>query len=235
MRKLNKEKRPSGQVVKANKKAIVISTLLALVGVTVAVVFYQYTYSAKLEQELNNKQYQLEERIKEVEAQKQQIINQDSEKSKLEQERQNLEQQKQELEKQLQAKAEKARVASIQAAQAQSAPKVVKSTAPAQTTSVAAVSGSKYDWLRQAGVPQSEWQCADALITKESGWRVNAQNPSSSAYGIPQSLPGNKMASAGADWQTNPVTQLRWMNSYVNARYGGFCQAWSHSQSVNWY
>ncbi len=97
------------------------------------------------------------------------------------------------------------------------------------------VSGTKADWMRAAGIPESDWQCVDLLVTKESGWRVNAQNPSSSAYGIPQSLPGNKMASAGADWQTNPVTQLRWMKGYVAARYGGFCNAWAHSQRVNWY
>ncbi len=97
------------------------------------------------------------------------------------------------------------------------------------------VTGTKADWMRAAGIPESDWQCVDLLVTKESGWRVNAQNPSSSAYGIPQSLPGNKMASAGADWQTNPVTQLRWMKGYVAARYGGFCNAWAHSQRVNWY
>jgi len=75
----------------------------------------------------------------------------------------------------------------------------------------------------------------DALVTRESGWRVNATNASSGAYGIPQSLPGSKMASAGADWQTNPVTQLRWMTGYVNARYGGFCQANSFQLRNNWY
>ena len=54
----------------------------------------------------------------------------------------------------------------------------------------------------------------------ESGWRVNADNPSSSAYGIPQALPGSKMATAGADWATNPVTQIRWGLGYIQDRYG---------------
>lgn len=97
-----------------------------------------------------------------------------------------------------------------------------------------AASGSHADWLNAAGVPADQQQCATLLINKESGFRVDAYNPSG-AYGIPQSLPGSKMASAGADWQTNPVTQIRWMVGYVNARYGGFCQAWAHSQAVNWY
>jgi len=81
----------------------------------------------------------------------------------------------------------------------------------------------------------SSFSCADALINKESGWNVSATNPSSGAYGLPQALPGSKMASAGADWRTNPATQLRWMKSYVDSRYGGVCGAWNHSQAKNWY
>jgi hypothetical protein len=81
----------------------------------------------------------------------------------------------------------------------------------------------------------SQFSCIDALITRESGWRVNATNPSSGAYGLPQALPGSKMASAGADWRTNPVTQLRWMKSYVDGRYGGACGAWNFWQSHHWY
>lgn len=93
--------------------------------------------------------------------------------------------------------------------------------------------GSARDIARQ--IFGSQFSCADALISKESGWRVNATNPSSGAYGLPQSLPGSKMASAGADWRTNPATQLRWMKSYVDSRYDGICGAWSHSQTHNWY
>jgi hypothetical protein len=95
--------------------------------------------------------------------------------------------------------------------------------------------GSHQDWLSAAGIPSNVWSCADTLIQRESGWRVNAQNPTSPAYGIPQALPGEKMASHGADWCTNPVTQLRWMHDYVNTRYGGFCQALQHSYAKNWY
>ena len=97
------------------------------------------------------------------------------------------------------------------------------------------ISGTKVEWMTQAGIPESLWGCVDALVTRESGWRVTAQNPTSPAYGLPQSLPGSKMASAGADWQTNPVTQLRWMTGYVNARYGGYCQANAFQIANNWY
>ncbi len=136
---------------------------------------------------------------------------------------------------------EQARQAQIKAAQAAEAARVAAIPKPKPTPVVVAVrkpqpvvSGSHNDWLAAAGVPADQWQCASLLIAKESGWRVNAYNPSG-AYGIPQSLPGSKMASAGADWQTNPITQIRWMLGYVNARYGSFCGAWSHSQAVNWY
>lgn len=73
----------------------------------------------------------------------------------------------------------------------------------------------------------SQAACAANIVKRESGFRVTAKNPSSAAYGLPQANPGSKMASAGADWATNPVTQLKWMLSYVNSRYGGACNAWS--------
>lgn len=101
--------------------------------------------------------------------------------------------------------------------------------------SISRVSGDKQDWMRQAGIPESVWGCVDALVRRESGWRVNATNAYSGAYGLPQALPGNKMAKMGADWQYNPVTQLRWMQSYVKARYGGFCQARDFQMSRGWY
>lgn len=78
------------------------------------------------------------------------------------------------------------------------------------------------------GVTGSEKQIWADIITKESGWNVYATNPSSGAYGLPQSLPGNKMASVGGDYLTNPYTQLMWMYKYVHERYGSFA-------GVNWY
>ena len=89
--------------------------------------------------------------------------------------------------------------------------------------------------LAEAGFGQDQWSCLDSLWTKESGWRVDADNPTSSAYGIPQALPGSKMSSEGADWETNAVTQIRWGLGYIENRYGTPCAAWAHSQANNWY
>ena len=79
-----------------------------------------------------------------------------------------------------------------------------------------------------------QFACLLSLWNRESGWRVNAAN-SSGAYGIPQALPGSKMASAGADWQTNPATQIAWGLGYIAGRYGTPCGAWDHSESNGWY
>ncbi|WP_206056417.1 lytic transglycosylase domain-containing protein, partial [Nocardioides sp.] len=89
--------------------------------------------------------------------------------------------------------------------------------------------------LREFGFSSDQFGCLDSLWTRESGWRWNADNPSSSAYGIPQALPGSKMSSAGADWATNPATQIRWGLGYIRDRYGSPCSAWGHSESHNWY
>jgi len=92
-----------------------------------------------------------------------------------------------------------------------------------------------YDMVMARGWGEGEFNCLVSLWNKESGWRVNAANSSSGAYGIPQALPGSKMASAGSDWQTNPATQITWGLGYIEGRYGTPCGAWSHSQSVGWY
>ncbi len=89
--------------------------------------------------------------------------------------------------------------------------------------------------LGEFGFSSSQFGCLDSLWTRESNWRVNADNPTSSAYGIPQALPGSKMSSAGADWAHNPVTQIRWGLGYIEARYGSPCGAWGHSQARGWY
>ncbi|WP_205471357.1 lytic transglycosylase domain-containing protein [Nocardioides sp. SYSU D00038] len=89
--------------------------------------------------------------------------------------------------------------------------------------------------LAEFGYGDDQWDCLDSLWTRESNWRWNADNPTSSAYGIPQALPGSKMSSAGADWATNPVTQIRWGLGYIEDRYGSPCGAWGHSESHGWY
>jgi hypothetical protein len=89
--------------------------------------------------------------------------------------------------------------------------------------------------LSEFGFSAGEFSCLDSLWEKESGWDPQAVNPSSGAHGIPQALPGSKMASAGADWADNPATQIRWGLGYIQDRYGSPCSAWSHSQANNWY
>jgi resuscitation-promoting factor RpfB len=79
-----------------------------------------------------------------------------------------------------------------------------------------------------------QFSCLVSLGNKESGWRTNAANPSG-AYGIPQALPGSKMASAGSDWQTSARTQISWGLGYIASVYGSPCSAWAHSQATNWY
>ena len=90
-------------------------------------------------------------------------------------------------------------------------------------------------WIRAAGVSEADLEAAYFMVQKESHCRYNATNRSSGAYGIPQALPGKKMASAGSDWQTNPITQIKWMISYVNGRYGGWSGARSWWLSHRWY
>lgn len=81
----------------------------------------------------------------------------------------------------------------------------------------------------------NQFAALNSIIMDESGWRWNAAN-ASGAYGIPQALPGSKMASAGSDWRTNPDTQLRWMiDTYIPQRYGTPNQAWAFHQRMGWY
>jgi hypothetical protein len=87
-----------------------------------------------------------------------------------------------------------------------------------------------------AGWAGPQWSCLDALWTRESGWQAEVWNTAGSgAYGIPQSLPADKMAAAGADYMTDPATQIRWGLSYIAGRYGTPCGAWAHETSAGWY
>lgn len=85
------------------------------------------------------------------------------------------------------------------------------------------------------GFALSEMPALDKLWTRESNWNHLARNPSSGAYGIPQALPGSKMATAGADWETNPATQIKWGLGYIKGRYGTPTKAWAFFQANNWY
>ena len=89
--------------------------------------------------------------------------------------------------------------------------------------------------VARRGWGSAQYDCLVRLWTRESSWRADAYNASSGAYGIPQSLPGSKMAAAGADWRTNAATQIEWGLSYIADRYGAPCGAWAHSEAYNWY
>jgi hypothetical protein len=124
-----------------------------------------------------------------------------------------------------QAQAEAAAAAAAAAAEA-----LANANTPDGARAFAAdFAASQYGW----GADQ--FQCLDKLWQKESGWSYTAYNAGSGATGIPQSLPGSKMASAGADWETSAATQIKWGLGYISGSYGSPCSAWSHSQSMNWY
>ena len=93
-----------------------------------------------------------------------------------------------------------------------------------------AIASGHSDWT--TGTQWTDWVM---LWDRESGWRADAKNPSSGAYGIPQSLPASKMASAGSDYLTNPATQIKWGVGYIAGRYGSPSIAWAHEQANNWY
>ena len=86
-----------------------------------------------------------------------------------------------------------------------------------------------------AGFKIDQFPCLDKLWKRESGWNQKASNSSSGAYGIPQALPGSKMASEGSDWKNNAATQIKWGLGYIEGRYNTPCGAWSHSQDTGWY
>lgn len=100
---------------------------------------------------------------------------------------------------------------------------------PDRSRSYAQEEATKYGW------GASQFECLNKLWERESNWRHTADNPKSSAYGIPQALPGSKMASEGSDWETNPKTQIRWGLRYIESRYSNPCNAWQHFTKKNWY
>jgi hypothetical protein len=128
------------------------------------------------------------------------------------------------------AKAAAAEAAAQRAAaqKAAAAAAAAKNTPSAAKATASAMASSKYGW----GADQ--FACLSSLWTKESGWNYRAYN-SSGAFGIPQALPGSKMATVGSDWQTNASTQIAWGLEYISAAYGTPCAAWAHSEASNFY
>ena len=114
-----------------------------------------------------------------------------------------------------------------------------KAAATAATAAKTAASGSPQQiaqaMLGSFGWSSSQFSCLDPLWAHESGWSVSAYNAGSGAFGIPQALPGSRMASAGPDWQTNAATQIKWGLDYIKGTYGSPCGAWSHEEATGWY
>jgi hypothetical protein len=95
--------------------------------------------------------------------------------------------------------------------------------------------GIAYRLLQKRGWGNAEYACLVALWDRESHWNVHAANPTSGAYGIPQALPGTKMATVGKDWKSNPKTQIIWGLGYIATRYDTPCGAWKASEAQGWY
>ena len=217
-RTVNNKKRTNS----LNKKAIIVSIFLTIIGVFTAIYLYQYTHASKLEKQLLEKQSVLEERTNELNSKAEQLNLTDQQKQELQKQVDELNKIKSDLERQLQAKKEQAsKVAVVAPKQAQASP--------------VAVTGNKLDWLRASGIPESQWQYVDYIVSRESSWNPNAVNKSSGATGLCQSLPASKMASAGGDYLTNPVTQLRWCDSYAKSRYGGWANSYNEWIRKHWW
>ena len=95
--------------------------------------------------------------------------------------------------------------------------------------------GTHNDWMARAGISSSDYGYVNYIIERESHWNPLAKNRSSGATGLCQALPGDKMASAGSDWATNPITQLRWCNSYAVGRYGSWAKAYQFWTTHHWW
>ena len=135
-----------------------------------------------------------------------------------------------------QAAAAAARITASPTAQPTAQPTTQPTSSP---TAIPAASGSPQQvaeaMLGSFGWSSSQFSCLDPLWAHESGWSVTAYNAGSGAYGIPQALPGSRMASAGPDWQSNAATQIRWGLEYIKSTYGSPCAAWDHEQATGWY
>jgi hypothetical protein len=89
--------------------------------------------------------------------------------------------------------------------------------------------------LHAFGWTRRQFRYLNLLWARESSWEVSAQNPASGAYGIPQAVPGDKMASVGPNWRTSARTQIRWGLAYIRATYGSPRLAWGHEATAGWY
>lgn len=133
-------------------------------------------------------------------------------------------------------KAEKEAKERAEAKEAASRSEAKSSTADASSFAVqSSYTVAQIQAMARSMVPSAQFQCFSNIVDHESSWNYQAVNASSGAYGLFQALPGSKMSSVGADWQTNPATQIKWGLNYMDSRYGSPCEAWSFWQANSWY
>ncbi|MFF9484417.1 transglycosylase SLT domain-containing protein [Streptomyces sp. NPDC014676] len=137
---------------------------------------------------------------------------------------------KEAAEKAEQAKQEAEERAELKAAASRSATRDASSFPVQSSYTIAEVQA-----MARQIVPADQFQCFSTIVDHESSWNYRADNPTSDAYGLMQALPGSKMSSAGADWATNPATQIKWGLGYMNERYGSPCAAWTFWQANHYY
>ncbi|MFS0852599.1 phospholipase [Microbacterium sp. 179-I 3D4 NHS] len=125
--------------------------------------------------------------------------------------------------------AEDAAAAAIAQAEAEAAALAAANTPDGAKATARSMAASTYGW------GDDQFSCLNSLWQKESSWNYRSYNGGSGATGIPQALPGSKMASAGSDWETNAATQIAWGLGYISSVYGTPCSAWGHSQATDWY
>lgn len=204
----NTKKVESGKGLKIFVKIILSLLLIGFAGLAIHNIC---TLTVKLDDSTS----QIERLETEKVEQSKQLQEAEEKNKNLDSEKKELEKKNEELKKQLEAKLEAKRKAQEQA----------------KLASQTQVTGTCADWMREAGI--TDTTNAYYIFQHESGCNPKAVNQSSGAYGVCQALPGNKMASAGEDWQTNPITQMRWCNSYAHQRYGSWANAvafWSNNK-----
>lgn len=211
--KHTKKAEPSG-VVGILAKIILSILILGFAGLAIH-------NSRTLRVELDNSLEALKVLQDESDEQSENINNLEEENKLLQQEKENLESQKKELEAKLQAKLEAQKKAQEQQA------------VLASQTKKTQITGTCRDWMTQAGI--TDFENAYFIFQRESNCNPTATNKSSGAYGVCQSLPANKMQTAGSDWQTNPVTQMKWCQSYAISRYGSWSNAVAFWKANNWW
>ncbi|MEU5634552.1 transglycosylase SLT domain-containing protein [Streptomyces rishiriensis] len=133
------------------------------------------------------------------------------------------------------AEAEKEAKEAKERAQTKAATETQSASGSATFVQQGSYSASEVQAIARQIVPGGQFQCFSNIVEHESGWNYKAVNPSSGAYGLVQAYPGSKMSSAGADWRTNPATQIKWGLNYMNVRYGSPCDAWDYWQANSSY